>query len=112
MQFFIKLITTSLMLLMVMESCQQGIKEHSVSTYAGKTKMGFRDGNLCDGEFFNPSGIASDNQGNIFIADSHNNAIRKIDKQGNVSTLAGSGHVGVSDGNGTKASFFFPLALT
>jgi len=99
------------MLLMVMESCQQVIKEHSVSTYAGKTKMGFRDGNLFDGEFFNPSGIASDNQGNIFVADSHNNSVRKIDKHGNVSTLAGNGQVGAADGKGASASFFFPLAL-
>jgi len=107
----IQLITASLTLLIVMGSCEQSIKKHSVSTYAGKTKMGFHNGDHLDGEFSNPSGIASDDQGNIFIADSQNNAIRKIDKHGRVSTLAGNGNVGAVDGKGAEATFFFPLAL-
>jgi DNA-binding beta-propeller fold protein YncE len=104
-------LTTSLTLLMVIGSCQHAIKKHSVSTYAGKTKMGFQNGDLFEVEFSNPSGITSDNQGNIFIADSHNNAIRKIDKHGRITTLAGNGSAGAIDGKGEEASFFFPLAL-
>src|SRR6478752_5000452 len=98
MKLFIKLITTYLTLLMVTGSCRHSMKRHYVLTYAGKNKMGFYNGAIAEAEFSNPFGIALDDHGNIFIADSHNNAIRKIDKQGNVSTLAGSGHVGVSDG--------------
>ncbi len=111
MLLFVRLIASSLTLLIVMGSCQHSTKKHSVSTYAGKIKMGFHNGDHLEGEFSNPSGIASDDQGNIFIADSHNNAIRKIDKDGRVSTLAGNGNVGAADGKGAEATFFFPLAL-
>jgi DNA-binding beta-propeller fold protein YncE len=108
---FFKHIATCLTLLMTMESCQHLMKKHDVSTFAGTSKMGFHDGDRFDVEFSNPSGITLDNQGNILIADSHNNAIRKIDKSGNVSTLAGNGSVGSVDGKGAEASFFFPITL-
>lgn len=39
---------------------------------------------------WSPSGLASDSQGNIYIADTGNNAIRKVDTSGNLSTVAGS----------------------
>jgi sugar lactone lactonase YvrE len=39
---------------------------------------------------WSPSGLAADSQGNIYIADTGNNAIRKVDKSGNMSTVAGT----------------------
>jgi len=39
---------------------------------------------------WSPSGLATDSQGNIYIADTGNNAIRKVDTSGNMSTVAGS----------------------
>src|ERR1700749_1925895 len=58
--------------------------------------------------FNQPTGICIDAAGNIYIADAGNHVIRKIDPLSNVTTFAGSGSVGVTDGTGTKASFDTP----
>ncbi|MDQ6977911.1 MAG: Ig-like domain-containing protein, partial [Ghiorsea sp.] len=67
-----------------------------VSTYAGKgpTKPGFADALTPDlAKFLNPSGLAFDNNGNLYVADTWNNLIRKITVVGGVagavSTYAG-----------------------
>ena len=65
----------------------------------GKSKAAF---------FSNPMGVAADNLGNIFVADSRNNMIRKISPEGMVTTLAGTGAAGSVDGRGDTATFFFP----
>ena len=44
-----------------------------------------------------PYGLSVDNDGNLFIADQQNHRIRKIDKDGNISTIAGIGLVGFDD---------------
>jgi len=82
------------------------------TTFAGSGKMGMADGKGSAASFANLMGIASDNDGNLYIADSHNNSIRKIDAAGNVTTLAGSGATGSKDGKGTAASFFYPTGIT
>jgi len=62
-----------------------------VHTIAGANE-GFADGNALQAQFNTPSGIAIDNGGNIIIADTSNNRIRKLSNDGTkVSTLAGSG---------------------
>ena len=57
-----------------------------------------------------PEDIASDGSGNFFIADTFNNAIRKVDSSGIITTLAG-GSYGSADGNGSAASFTFPRGV-
>ncbi len=83
----------------------------TVSTFAGKTTAGFANGQGTNASFKNPSGLVFDTQGNLFVADEGNNAIRKIDPQGNVTTFAGTGLVGFRDAQGTSAAFDQPIGL-
>ena len=82
-----------------------------VSTYAGNGQPGFSDGNIQAASFNGPSDIDIDSQGNLYVADTKNHAIRKIDTDGNVTTLAGNGKAGNSDGKGTSASFNGPVGI-
>jgi len=88
-----------------------------VSTYAGldlgEDEAGlplgaFHDADLSEAAFDYPAGIALDRQGNIYVADSGNHAVRKISKNGTVTTLAGNGILGFRDGIGSAASFDTP----
>lgn len=83
---------------------------YTVSTFAGSTQ-GFSDGQGTAALFDNPSGVAVDADGNVYVADSGNNRIRKIDSNGNVTTIAGTGVEGNTDGAGTQATFTFPDRL-
>ncbi len=59
-----------------------------VSTLAGATTNGFLDGVGAAARFYGPQGLACDSNGNIYVADTSNSAIRKITPAGSVSTLA------------------------
>lgn len=82
-----------------------------VSLYAGGIQAGFADGFGPMAAFNHPMGLAVDNQNNIYVADSGNNAIRKIDPTGNVTTIAG-GNKGFDDGVGRSATFNMPVGIT
>lgn len=58
-----------------------------VKTIAGNGLPGDLDGSKQDARFFYPSDIAIDQQGNIYVADTLNHTIRKIDQAGKVTTL-------------------------
>jgi len=85
-----------------------------VSTLAGSiiNTSGNTDGTGTAASFNSPSGVAIDAIGNIYVTDTNNYKIRKITAAGVVSTLAGSGTAGNSDGTGTVASFISPYGLT
>jgi hypothetical protein len=72
---------------------------------------GYQDGNLQSAKFYQPTGLATDSQGELFVADSGNDVIRKI-SNGNVSTIAGtSGVAGSADGAAVPATFNHPAGV-
>jgi len=72
---------------------------------------GLADGQGSAARFNTPSGIALDAQGNLYVADTGNHAIRKISAQGLVSTLAGNGSPGFADGTAAQARFNGPMGV-
>lgn len=86
----------------------------TVSTHAGVVGVsGWQDGTGGGALFNQPRGLARDNQGNIYVADTGNSVIRKITPAGAVTTLAGLSTIGgLKDGTGSDAWFNQPRALT
>ncbi|QWV97167.1 putative Ig domain-containing protein [Geomonas nitrogeniifigens] len=78
----------------------------TVTTFAGTGIAGYGGDGMpaATATFANPTGIALDAAGNLYVADSGNNRIRKIDSAGVVSTVAGNG-VGGYNGDGMPAIF-------
>lgn len=76
-----------------------------VSTLAGSGLAAFADGMGESAAFYNPTGIALDVNGNVFVADTYNYRVRVIAPDGNVSTLAGLPGYGFVDGSRTRACF-------
>jgi DNA-binding beta-propeller fold protein YncE len=83
----------------------------TVSTVAGTPAKGYQNGEGTVAQFFLPTGIAVDEDGNIIVADADNHCIRRITPQGHVSTLAGTGEEGYLDGEGTVAQFNGPAGV-
>lgn len=75
-----------------------------VSTFAGSVP-GHLDGPGTAAQFGNPFGVASDAAGNLYVSDEMTGYVRKITPLGVVTTLAGNGAKGFSNGKGATASF-------
>jgi sugar lactone lactonase YvrE len=73
--------------------------------------MGSADGVGAVARFRWPRGIAIDNAGNLYVADTGNNTIRKITPDHTVTTLAGATSPGTSDGTGSAARFIAPQGI-
>jgi gliding motility-associated-like protein len=82
-----------------------------VSTIAGNGSNYLVDGTGTNSSFSQQNQIAMDIAGNIYVADQSNHAIRKITTDGIVSTLAGNGSSGSTDGIGAAARFNYPYGI-
>jgi hypothetical protein len=67
-----------------------------VPPFAGIAATGFNGDNqpATSASFNEPSGTAVDAAGNIYVADTNNNRIRKFTIVGNITTVAGTGNYG------------------
>ena len=85
-----------------------------VTTFAGLPDTGgSSDGASGAARFLNPTGIAVDADGNVYVSDTGNHTVRKITAAGVVSTLAGTpGAAGNVEGTGGSARFNVLAGLT
>ena len=85
-----------------------------VTTLAGLAgnNTGSADGTGSAARFNGPAGMAVDTNGNVYVADSGNNTIRKVTPSGVVTTLAGlAGSAGSADGTNSAARFNGPYGV-
>jgi len=105
--------------LYIADSNDQMVREVSlagvITTVAGSGEQGYGgDGGPATSAMLDsPSGVAVDGLGTIFIADTHNQRIRKV-VSGVITTIAGNGTAGFSGDNGpaTSATLNQPNAVT
>jgi len=81
----------------------------NVTTLAGDGQPGLVDGRGGSARFSRPSGLCVGGRGEIYVADTGNNAIRVIEPDGAVITLAGGKGEGYRDGGAGAALFSSPL---
>lgn len=86
-------------------------KTGSVKTFAGSGGVGSLNLNGTAATFSTPHGVAVDQLGNVYVADSYNSMIRKITPTGDVTLLAGNGNYSYSNGVGENATFSLPFGI-
>ncbi len=83
----------------------------NVTTIAGGGSEGFYDGAEGKASFNTPSGLALLPDGDLIVADTSNNCIRRITPKGETTTIAGAGTAGYVDGPGKTAQFNGPIGV-
>lgn len=88
----------------------------TIATFAGTQTAGFSgdNGAATSAQLNDPEGVAVDAAGNVYIADSGNDAIRKVSTSGTITTVAGTGQTGFSGDGGpaTSAQLSYPRGVT
>ena len=86
-----------------------------ISTVAGNGTLGYSGdgGPATSAELYNPSYVAVDASGNLYISDERNNRIRKVSTAGTITTIAGTGVQGYSGDGGaaTSATMYSPQGI-
>ncbi|MBL8292726.1 MAG: SMP-30/gluconolactonase/LRE family protein [Bryobacterales bacterium] len=86
-----------------------------ITTFAGTGTAGFSGdgGPAVAAQLTRPRAVAVDNQGNVFIADTNNNRVRRVDSRGIITTVAGNGETGSSGVGraGTESQIWAPSGL-
>lgn len=100
------------------ESIRRISADGVVSTFAGSALAGGAvlagniDGTGAGARFFRPQGVAVDSAGNVYVADTFNHSIRKLNSSASSSTLAGpGGNFGSADGTAANAKFNRPRGI-
>ena len=93
-----------------------GLAELRVTTIAGSTNGGWQDASGDRAQFDGPAGIAVAPDGSVLVSDSRNHRIRRVARDGSVSTVAGAGPTGTvvggyADGPADSARFWNPCGL-
>ena len=87
-----------------------------IATIAGNDTAGYNGDNVpaTAAELWHPVGVACDNAGNIYISDSYNSRIRKINTAGIITTIAGNGTSGYTADNvpADTTEIYNPHSLT
>lgn len=84
-----------------------------ITTFAGRGTAGYiGDGGIATGAMLNnPTAVATDAAGNVYIADYGNNAVRKVAPSGKITTYAGTGDAGFTgDADSANAATLFQPA--
>ena len=85
-----------------------------ITTVAGNGVAGFGgdNGPATNAQLYTPGGVAVDSAGNLYIADTYNNRVRKV-ANGVITTVAGNGTAGLSGDNGpaTSAELYRPAGV-
>jgi probable HAF family extracellular repeat protein len=86
-----------------------------IATVAGNGTVGYGgDGSAAtNASLSNPTGVAVDGYGNVFIADAGNNVLREVDTNGIITTVAGNGGLGYGGDGGaaTSANLNYPTGV-
>lgn len=83
----------------------------NVTTFAGSGAIGSDNGNGAAASFYYPAIVTVDAANNLFVTDEENHKIRKITTDGTVSTYAGNGTIGSTDGISSSAQFNYPTGV-
>ncbi|MGW2370347.1 NHL domain-containing protein [Streptomyces sp. NPDC001667] len=86
-----------------------------IFTVAGTGVAGYNGdgGQATSAQLNQPHGVWVDGEGNLYIADSPNHAVRRVDPSGVISTVAGTGVAGYNGdgGQATQAQLYFPVGI-
>jgi RHS repeat-associated protein len=87
------------------------IANGAVTTFAGSGKPADADGQGAAAAFRQPTSLAIDAEGNLFVADTLNHKIKRVTPDGVVATIAGNGRPSDGDGAAASAGFHEPRAI-